>query len=202
MARRAGENLERVEISDREALARWLAENHARRESVWLVLPRKGAAGGGLAWSEVVDEALCWGWIDSLPRSLDEARTMLLLSPRKPGSAWSKVNRDKVARLIAEARMRPAGLAAVAAAKANGSYERLAAVDDLAPPPDLAAALAADEAARAAFARFAPSSRRGILEWILQAKKPETRAARVARTVALAARGLRANHPEARGIET
>lgn len=201
MAERAGEHLERVEIADVAALHRWLAENHARRDSVWLVLPRKGAAGGGIAWSDVVDEALCFGWIDSLPRKLDETRTLLLLSPRKRGSAWSRINREKVARLIAEGRMQPPGLACIEAAKADGSFDRLAEIDDLEAPADLAEAFAGDDRARAAFGAFAPSSRRAILEWIVQARTPQTRAARVARTVALAARGLRANHPESRGTE-
>lgn len=199
--KRSGEHHEWIEISDREALARWLSENHARRESVWLVLPRKRDSGAHVPWSDVVDEALCWGWIDSLPRKLDEARTMLRLSPRKPGSAWSKVNREKVARLLAQGRIAPPGLAVIEAAKADGSFDKLAEIDDLSPPADLAEALAADPRARAAFDGFPRSSRRAILEWILQAKRPETRATRVARTVALAARGVRANHPEAKGVE-
>ncbi|MGP9821195.1 YdeI/OmpD-associated family protein [Salinarimonas sp. NSM] len=199
--KRSGEHHERVEIPDREALAHWLAENHARRESVWVVLPRKSDGGAHVPWPEIVDEALCWGWIDSLPRELDETRTMLRLSPRKPGSAWSKVNREKVARLMAEGRITPPGLAVIEAAKAGGSFYRLAEIDGLEPPADLVEAFAADPRARATFDGFPRSSRRAILEWILQAKRPGTRAERVARTVACAARGLRANHPEARGVQ-
>jgi uncharacterized protein YdeI (YjbR/CyaY-like superfamily) len=146
----------------------------------------------------VVDEALCFGWIDSLPRRLDADRSMLLLSPRKPGSGWSKVNKDKVARLTADGRMAPAGLAKVEAAKADGSWARLDAVDALAEPDDLVAALDADPAARANFDAFPRSSRRGILEWIVNAKRPETRAARIATTVALASENRKANHPAGR----
>lgn len=195
----AGEHLERVEAASLAEWRAWLAAHQGQRESIWLVRWKKGR-GPHLAYGDVVDEALCWGWIDSLPRKLDDDRSMLLLSPRKKGSAWSAVNKAKVERLIAAGRMQTAGLAKIEAAKADGSWDRLNAVETLAVPDDLAAVLTAvGEDAVRNFAAFSPSSRRGILEWIQQAQRPETRARRMAETARLAALGLRANFPEAKG---
>ncbi len=195
----AGEHLERVEAASLDEWRAWLAAYHGQRDSIWLVRWKKGR-GPHLAYGDVVDEALCWGWIDSLPRKLDADRSMLLLSPRKKGSAWSAVNKAKVERLMAAGRMQVAGLAKIAAAKADGSWDRLNAVETLAVPDDLAAVLTAvGEDAVRNFAAFSPSSRRGILEWIQQAQRPETRARRMAETARLAALGLRANFQEAKG---
>lgn len=119
---------------------------------------------------------------------------MRLLSPRKAGSAWSRVNKDRVARLIASKQMAPAGLAVIARAKEDGSWTRLDAVETLHVPDDLAAAFKKAPRAAATFDAFPRSSKRLILEWIAQAKKPQTRSARVAETVAAALRGKRANH--------
>jgi uncharacterized protein YdeI (YjbR/CyaY-like superfamily) len=170
----------------------WLMAHHGQTESVWLVYHKK-AAGGLFGYGEIVDQALCFGWIDSLPRKLDERRSMLLVSPRKPGSSWSKVNKDKVERLIREGLMAVPGLAAVAAAKADGSWERLNAVDALEVPDDLALALFSHLDAARNWAAFPVSARRGILEWILNAKTAATRAKRVAETAGLAAQNKRAN---------
>lgn len=195
----AGEHLERVEAASLDEWRAWLAAHHRQADSIWLVRWKKGR-GPHLAYADVVDEALCWGWIDSLPRKLDDERSMLLLSPRRAGSAWSAVNKAKVERLIAEGRMQAAALTKIEMAKADGSWDRLNEVDALKVPDDLARALSAEgqDAARN-FAAFSPSSRRGILEWITQARHPETRTRRVADTARLAALGLRANFPEAKG---
>lgn len=195
--KRAGSDLPQVAVGDPAAWRAWLAENHGRSGSVWLVRPRKGRPGHAPV-ADYVAEALAFGWVDSLPRKLDADRTMLLMSPRRPGSSWSAVNRGIVARLEAEGRMHPAGAAAVAAARADGSWERLEGVDALTEPPDLAAALDRVPQARSYWDRFPPSSRRGILEWIQSAKRAETRAARIAQTVTKAALNLKANHPEGR----
>lgn len=189
---RAGETFERVEPLDLRAWRAWLMAHHGQSESVWLVYYKK-AAGGLLGYGEIVDQALCFGWIDSLPRKLDERRSMLLISPRKPGSSWSKVNKDKVERLIREGLMAARGLAAVAAAKADGSWERLNAADALEVPDDLALALSSHLDAARNWAAFPASARRGLLEWILNAKTAATRAKRVAETAGLAAQNKRAN---------
>ena len=185
---------ERVEVRSRAEWRAWLAAHHARSEGIWLVTYRKGEGRPHLPWGEIVDEALCFGWIDSLPRRLDADRTMLLLAPRRPGSRWSAVNKRKVEKLIREGQMHPAGLAKVEAAKRDGTWDALNEVDLLIVPDDLAAALAEAGDAASRFAAFPPSARRGILEWIAAAKRPETRAKRIAETARLAAKGARANH--------
>ena len=161
---------------------------------MWLVTSKVGSGEPRLPYADAVEEALCFGWVDSRPRTLDARRSMLLMTPRKAGSSWSKANRERVERLIASGRMAKAGLAKVEAAKRDGSWTRLAPVEAMVVPPDLSRALRAAPAARANFERFPLSSKRIILEWILNAKRLETRAARIEETVRLAARNLRANH--------
>ena len=136
---------------------------------------------------------MCFGWVDSRPRALDDHRAMLLLAPRKPTSAWSRVNKQRVERLVAVGAMTPSGMAAVETAKANGRWAALDDVEDLVEPGDLREALDLRPDARAAWDAFPRSARRAILEWIAAAKRPATRAARVAETVAEAADGRRAN---------
>lgn len=191
-------DLARVEVTSREGWRAWLAENNGQPDGVWVVTHRKRPGAPHVPYGDIVDEALCFGWIDSLPRKLDDERTMVFVSPRRGGSAWSRVNKDRIARLSAEGRMAPAGLARIEAAKADGSWAALDDVETLVPPADLAAALAADPAAAACFAAFPPSSRRGILEWIAAARRPKTRAARIAETVARAAKNRKANFPAGR----
>jgi uncharacterized protein YdeI (YjbR/CyaY-like superfamily) len=183
----------RLEITSLAELDTWLEMHGATAGSIWLVTWKKHHPDKHVPYSDVVDVALCHGFVDSLPRKLDDDRSMLRLSPRNPKSAWSKVNRDKVERLTAAGRMRPAGLAAVATAKANGQWEALTSVDALEPPDDLIAAFALYPGAADAFASFPKSARRGILEWIVQAKTPATRAKRIDETARLASEGIRAN---------
>ncbi len=186
------DDLPRVPIASRADWRAWLERHHVSSGSIWLVLHKKGQ-GPHVPYDDVVEEALCFGWVDSLVRKLDERRSMLLLAPRKPGSAWSKPNKERVARLVASGAMTPAGLAKVEAAKTDGTWTKLDAVETLTVPKDLAAAFRRHAGSAAHFAAFPRSAKRGILEWIEQAKKPETRAKRVAETAALAARNERAN---------
>lgn len=197
-AKRAGDDLERISPQTRADLRAWLQAHHAQRESVWVVY-RKKAAGGQFAYGDIVDEAICFGWIDSLPRKLDDQHAMLLVSPRKAGSGWSKVNKDRAERLLAAGRIAPPGLAKIEAAKCDGAWDRLKGVDALQEPQDLRDALAAVPDAAAHWAAFPPSTRRGILEWILNAKTAPTRAKRIAETARLAGENKRANQwPRAR----
>lgn len=189
---------ERIEISSSQDLRDWLSENHSRGESVWIVTYKKHLTQLHVPWTEVVDAALCFGWIDSLPRKLDEKRSMILLSPRRAGSGWSRINKEKAERLIAEGLMQPQGLAKIEAAKQDGSWTRLEAVDALIEPDDLRQALDANPQARVHFNAFSRSSRRGILEWISLAKQEKTRQARIEQTVSLAKRNIKANHPQNR----
>jgi len=122
---------QRVEIKSYAEWRRWLAKHHAQTDAIWLVRWKKDR-GPYVSYDDIVDEAFCFGWIDSLPRVLDEDRTMLLLAPRKPKSAWSGVNKKRVARLIADKRMAAPGLAAIETAKANGAWIKL---DGVRAPP-------------------------------------------------------------------
>jgi uncharacterized protein YdeI (YjbR/CyaY-like superfamily) len=171
----------------------WLTQHHARPTGVWLVTWRVGSGGPRISYDESVEQALCFGWVDSKGRRLDAERTMLWFAPRKARSGWSRPNKQRVERLLAAGLMAPAGLAVVDVAKANGSWTLLDAVEDLAVPDDLAAALDAAPLARAHWDAFPRSVRRGILEWIVHARRPETRAKRVAETADRASRNERAN---------
>jgi uncharacterized protein YdeI (YjbR/CyaY-like superfamily) len=192
------ESLPRVEVASAEELRAWLVAHGANHGSVWLVTSRKHVADKHLSWPDLVDELLCFGWIDSLPRKPDADRTMHLISPRKSGSGWSAINKAKVERLMAQGRIEPSGLRAIEAARADGSWEALDAADPDDPPADLLEALAQNPVAEGFFARFPRSSRRAILEWITLAKTAETRAKRIAETVRLAAENRKANHPKGR----
>ena len=189
----AADDLPRVEISSSAEWRKWLAEHHAKSGSIWLITWKKRHGGRHVPYDDIVEEALCFGWVDSLPRKLDEDRSMLLLSPRKPRSAWSRINKERVERLIAGKMMTPAGLKVIEAAKASGTWKALEEVEDLVIPDDLAMAFRSYAQAAANFAAFPRSAKRGILEWIAQAKRPETRSKRVSETAARAAENVRAN---------
>jgi uncharacterized protein YdeI (YjbR/CyaY-like superfamily) len=186
------DHLQRVEVESRQALRNWLSANHTQKQSVWLVTYKKGDP-RHVPYVDMVQEALCFGWIDSLPRKLDEKRTMHVLSPRNPKSAWSKVNKDHVAVLEAQGLLHPAGQKVIAAAKASGQWTKLDTVDALKMPDVLVKAFANNKIALKNFEKFPPSVRKGILEWIAQAKRPETLALRVAETVEKAQQNIRAN---------
>lgn len=189
----AGNHLPQIEVASRAQLRSWLERHHADAGSVWLVTWRKQHPDRHVPYDAIVEEALCFGWVDSLPRKLDSDRTMLLLSRRKPGSAWSGANKARIARLIDNGTMAPAGQLVVEAAKADGSWSFLDDVERLEVPPDLAAALAQHPEAANHFAAFPRSVRRGILEWIKQARRAETRQRRIAETASLAGLNQRAN---------
>ena len=184
----------RVEITSRPEWRAWLEENHSDAPGIWLVTHKKGAAPERhVPYDDVVEEALCFGWVDSLPRKLDDARSMLLVTPRKPGSSWSRVNKERVERLEAAGRIAPAGSAAIERAKRDGSWTALDDVEAGVEPDDLREALDANPDARRHWDAFPRSVKRGILEWIGTAKKPETRRKRVTETATLAAENVRAN---------
>jgi uncharacterized protein YdeI (YjbR/CyaY-like superfamily) len=189
----AGEHLEQLEICSRSELRDWLAANYTKSESVWLVTWKKTNPARHVPYDAVVEELLCFGWVDSLPRKFDDQRSMLLISPRKPKSNWSKVNRDRVDRLSASGLMQPAGLKLVEDAKARGTWDALDQVEALSIPEDLRTALSEVPDATSNFDAFPKSAKRGILEWILNAKQPATRAKRIEETARLAGENIRAN---------
>jgi len=189
----AAESYERQHPETREAWRAWLEANHATSPGVWHVSWKKATGRPAVGYDASVEEALCFGWVDSLQRTVDEERSMLLFTPRKPGSAWSRTNKERIGRLEAAGRMAPAGIAVVEAAKASGRWTALDGVEALVVPEDLRAAFDEHPGAAEHWDGFPRSARRGILEWIMQAKRPETRARRVAETAGKAARGERAN---------
>jgi uncharacterized protein YdeI (YjbR/CyaY-like superfamily) len=179
--------LKQVYPKNRAAWRRWLATNHARSLGIWLVFDRKTSRADRLAYADAVEEALCFGWIDSIVRAVDETRYQQLFTPRKPKSTWSRVNKERIDRLVAHELIAEAGLAAIERAKANGSWSSLDAVEAMVMPDDLAAALARKPKAAANFAAFSPSARKAYLHWVSQAVRAETRAARIAEVVRRAA---------------
>lgn len=181
-----------VEISSAAEWRAWLAANHAASPGIWLVTWKKGY-GPHVSYSDIVDEAISFGWVDSRPRRIDASRSARLLTPRRVGSAW--VEGEQAAGRAAH-RCRPDaadGLAAVDRARVDGSWDALAEVEELAEPGDLATALAANPPAGQAWDSFPRSAKRAILEWISNAKTAPTRQRRINQTVAEAALGRRAN---------
>lgn len=175
-------DLREVHLRTAAEWRRWLDRNHASAAGVWLVSYRRATGKPAIGYEDTVREALCYGWIDSTIRKLDEERTAQLFTPRRPGSTWALTNKARVKELIATGRMRPAGLAKIEAAKREGSWTLLDRVESLVVPPDLKTALAAAGRARA-FAALAPSLRKQHLWSVISAKRPETRARRVASIV-------------------
>jgi len=180
-----------VFAEDRATWHAWLETHHATAGGAWLVTWRSGSGKRGLPYEEAVEEALCFGWVDSTAGTVDDERGKLYFAPRKPNSGWAATNKARVERLIADGRMAPAGLAAIKRAKENGSWELLDSVERLEVPPDLAAALDASPAAASNFAAFPPSVRKQALTSLVMARRPETRAERVRRIADAAARNER-----------
>jgi uncharacterized protein YdeI (YjbR/CyaY-like superfamily) len=181
-----------VHADDRETWRAWLEANHATSTGAWLVTWRARSGRPTLAYEAAVEEALCFGWVDSTGGRVDDDRGKLYFAPRKRGSGWAATNKARVERLIADGRMAPAGLAAIERAKADGSWTVLDSVERLEVPDDLAAALAARPGASANFDGFPPSARKQQLAWVAMAVRPETRTARIAKVADAAARNERA----------
>lgn len=183
----------RVQVESRGEWRAWLEQNHENDDGIWLVTFKKHCGDKYVSYDDIVEEAVCFGWIDSRPRKLDADRTMLWLSPRKAGSGWSKLNKERVEKMTAAGRMTPAGLEKIEAAKQDGSWRALDAIEALEVPPDLKAAFASYPSARQNFEAFPRSVKRGILEWIANATRPTTRTKRIEETARLAEDNIRAN---------
>lgn len=178
--------------ADLAAWRAWLAVNHGTARGVWVASWRKASGRTPVAYEELVEEAICFGWIDSTVNILDDERGLQLMTPRKPKSGWTRLNRQRVAALEAQGRMTEAGRRAVEVAKANGWWTIYDPIEDMIEPDDLADALDASPAARTAWDAFPPSARKQMLWWVATAGKPETRARRIAKIVAEAEHGRRA----------
>lgn len=182
-----------VRIKDRAALRSWLTTNHATHGPIWLVYEKKRVDGQRvLTYDDIVEEALCFGWIDSVVGRVDDRHAKLYFSPRKPKSVWSALNKRRVESLSAAGLITSAGQAKIDAAKRDGSWTALDHVEALIVPDDLAAALKMNAVAGKNFAAFPPGARKNILTWIASAKRAETRERRISEVVQLAAKNMRA----------
>lgn len=161
----------------------WLDANHATSNGVWLVYFRSSTGQRELSWEQAVREALCFGWIDSKVKPIDDERYKQIFTPRKPKSVWSKVNKVHVDELLHAGLMTDAGIRAIDVAKANGAWTFLDPIDALTVPPDLQAALDTSPRAQTAYDDRSPSARKAILYRVYSAKRDETRAKRVAESI-------------------
>lgn len=191
MSRIKTEDFEQVEIESVEELRAWFEEHYDQEESIWVVTFKKNTPEKYVSIKQVLDEVLCFGWMDGIRRKLDDERTMQLLSPRKT-QHWAKSYKERIARLTQEGRMHPNGLRVVEEAKQNGMWTFMDDVDALIKPDDLLAALEARPPALQNFDAFPPSSQRNILRWIKVAKTEKTRAKRIKETAEKAAINERA----------
>jgi uncharacterized protein YdeI (YjbR/CyaY-like superfamily) len=189
------DNIKTFYAKSEKAWRNWLLKNHAKEKSVWLIIYRKQSKVPSVYYPEAVDQALCFGWIDSKPNKRDKESYYQFFAKRNPKSNWSKVNKNKVEKLTAKKLMAPAGLEMIAVAMQTGTWTALETVDNVTIPVDLETVLNKNVTALKNWDAFSRSSRRGILEWILNAKKPETRLRRIEETVKLAEKNIKANHP-------
>ncbi len=172
----------------------WLEKNHRSKPAVWLVYYTKKSDLPSISWSEAVDEALCFGWIDSTKRTIDDSSFMQLFSQRKPKSNWSKINKEKVRQLIENGRMTKAGYESVETAKQNGSWTILDEVEELIIPNDLETAFTKHKGSKDYFLSLSKSARKIILSWIVLAKRQETRQKRVEEVAESAGHHLKPKH--------
>ena len=187
---RIGEREQRP-FASRAAWRRWLRSNHASASGVWIRFYRKASGRASVTYAEAVEEALCFGWIDSLVRSFDDESYVQLFTPRKRNSAWSRTNKERVERLTAAGLMTAAGLEKIEEARRNGSWESLDSVEALEVPEDLRRALARNRKARENFEKLSPSRKKQLLYRVNGARRAETRRKRIREVIAAAA----ANRP-------
>lgn len=183
---------ERLYTADRAEWRAWLVENHDIAKGVWLIYYKKESGKPRVSYDEAVEEALCFGWIDSVVSKIDEESYMQLFTPRKTKSGWSRTNKLRIERLLATGLMESAGLKSIEIAKENGTWESLDEVENLTVPDDLQEALVQQPPALENFTAFSRSAKKLILVWIYSAKRPETRMKRVLETAQLAAQNIKA----------
>jgi len=172
----------------------WLTKHHADTDGVWLAQWKRSSGRVPLDYALIVEEALCFGWIDGVTNTLPDGRQAFLITPRRRGSAWSRSNKERIERLAAEGRMTAAGISVIERAKADGSWSALDAAEALLEPVDLATALDANPEARRQWDAFPKSPRKALIFWVTSAKRDETRDRRVRTIVEEAAQGRRANY--------
>jgi uncharacterized protein YdeI (YjbR/CyaY-like superfamily) len=170
---------------------KWLKKNHKSKQSIWLILYKKESDKPVISWTKAVDEALCFGWVDSKRKPLDDEKFLQFFSQRKPRGTWSKINKEKVLQLIDEGRMTKAGLDCIEVAKQNGSWSILDDVEELKIPRDLAKEFKAHPGSKDFFLSLSKSARKMILQWVVLAKRSETRQKRIEEIAELAAQKMK-----------
>jgi uncharacterized protein YdeI (YjbR/CyaY-like superfamily) len=170
---------------------KWLEKNHLRHDSVWVKLYKKGSNKPTINWREAVDEALCFGWIDSIKKTLDDQCSIQFFSKRKPNGTWSKINKEKIEQLIADGKMTSTGMAYIDAAKKNGSWSLLDEVEALIIPKDLEKAFKLNKGSKKYFQALNKSTQKNMLKWIALARQPQTRERRILEIAESAANGER-----------
>jgi uncharacterized protein YdeI (YjbR/CyaY-like superfamily) len=173
--------------ANRDKWRAWLKRNHCSKEAVWLVCYKKKSGVPTISWSEAVDEALCFGWIDSKRIAVDDDKFIQFFTKRKPNGTWSKVNKEKINQLIASGLMTKAGYESIEKAKQNGSWITLDKVEELKIPVDLAAAFKTKPGSKKFFLGLSKSVKKASLQWLVLAKRPETRQKRIIKIAAFAA---------------
>jgi uncharacterized protein YdeI (YjbR/CyaY-like superfamily) len=191
-----------VEVKGRAEWRAWLADNHQQTKGVWLITYKKCVPEWHLSYDELVEEALCFGWVDSLPRKVDEQRTKIYVAPRKKGSGWSKVNKARIEHLTVAGLIEPPGWDKIHQAQLDGSWAKLDDVEALVMPPDLQVALADHPPAAEYFEAFPRSVKRSILEWVMLAKRPETRQQRILTIAQMAQLNQRARQTGGKATQT
>jgi uncharacterized protein YdeI (YjbR/CyaY-like superfamily) len=189
--------MEKVDVfypKNQAAWRKWLEKNHLSKQSVWLVFYNKKSKLKSITWSDAVDEALCFGWIDSKKIKIDEETSHQFFSKRKPKSTWSKINKDKIARLIEQEKMSQAGMESIEKAKENGSWTILDEVEELIMPADLEIAFNQKPHAITYYLSLSKSVKKIILSWLLFAKTTETRQKRIREIVDQASQNLKPKH--------
>lgn len=183
---------EHIRVSEPDDFRAWLSGN-VQSPGVWVIYPKRSSGISGPGYEDLVRDALCFGWVDSISGRVDETHTKLYFSPRKPGSGWAITNKRRVEELEAAGLMQPAGKAVIERAKADGSWNLIDGSETLTVPRDLTSVFSRHKGSRAHFNAFPPGVRKQILQWIEQARTPETRAKRIENTAELAAQNIRAN---------
>lgn len=183
--------IEKVYPATRQEWRQWLSENHEVKQAVWLIYFKKNSSKPSFPWSEAVDEALCFGWIDSVRKSIDHETFIQFFSKRKPKSVWSKINKEKVQRLIDEGQMSQAGYLTIEIAKQNGSWIILDEVEELVIPKDLEKEFKKLKGSKDFYLSLSKSVRKAILQWLVMAKQPATRQKRIIEIAELASQKLK-----------
>jgi len=176
-------------FADRESWRAWLEENHDKSDGIWLAYYKKDSGKASVTYDEAVEEAICFGWIDSQVNAIDNERYMQRYTPRKKSSVWSESNKERVVKMVEQGRMTEFGMAAVLVAQKGGHWDELKPVENLEVPPELETALEANPEAAGKFKGLNPSHRKQYLYWIHSAKTDETRKKRIKKSVKMLLQG-------------